>query len=41
MLVFLGCGVLGFIFVAALVLLRAPENPQQEATEDAEPALAA
>ncbi|MCW2381248.1 MULTISPECIES: CynX/NimT family MFS transporter [unclassified Sphingobium] len=39
--VFLGCALLGFIFVGALLLLRTPELPQQDTAEDAEPALAA
>jgi MFS family permease len=40
MFVFLGCGLLGFIFVAALALLRDPTNPTDTA-EDATPAMAA
>jgi len=40
-LVFICCGVLGFIFLAALVWLRSPTLPGEEITEDAEPALAA
>lgn len=37
--VFIGCGVLGFIFLAALVWLRNPAPPEQ-AQEEAKPALA-